>query len=79
MAIPGTGPWESEAQMMAEWHAHVAPLLGKRVRVKLAQQVVQEGVLLGFGDGGDVELRQDDGLVHHCWPLLAVEEAPPVA
>jgi hypothetical protein len=50
-------------------------LLGKRVRVKLDDHVVQEGVLLGFGDGGDVELEGSDGLVYHCWPRLNIEEA----
>jgi hypothetical protein len=65
--------------MLTQWHAHVTSLLGKRVKVKLAAHVVQEGVLLGYGDGGDVELRQDDGMVHHCWPLLEVEEVPPGA
>lgn len=42
-------------------------LLGKRVRVKMddhATQAVAIGQLLGFGDG----------FVHHCWPMLAIEE-----
>lgn len=52
-------------------------LLGKRVRVLLhkdAPYIVTEGILLGFGDGGDLELEGDDGLVYHAWPLLAIEE-----
>jgi|HubBroStandDraft_2_1064218.scaffolds.fasta_scaffold1400396_1 hypothetical protein len=55
------------------FHDHAA-LLGKRVRVKLDDNVVQEGQFLGFGDGGDFELLQDDGFVYHAWPMLSVEE-----
>lgn len=52
----------------------VAALLGKNVRVKLDESVIAEGELLGFGDGGDVQLRDEMGFVHHCWPMLSVEE-----
>jgi hypothetical protein len=50
-------------------------LLGKRVRVRLQNrpQIVSEGTLLGYGDGGDIELEGGDGLVYHCWPALRVE------
>lgn len=51
-------------------------LLGKRVRVTLDEAVVTEGVLLGFGDGGQFEIQEDDGLVYHAWPMLAIEEVP---
>jgi hypothetical protein len=37
------------------------------------EDVVTEGVLLGFGDGGDFEILEDDGLIHYCWPMLKVE------
>jgi hypothetical protein len=47
-------------------------LLGKQVRVKLDEQVIAEGQLLGWGDGGDVELLGDDGFIHHCWPALEI-------
>jgi hypothetical protein len=31
------------------------------------------GVLLGFGEGGDFEiLDEDDGTVHYCWPMLDI-------
>lgn len=53
-----------------------AALLGKRVLVKLDAHLIQEGTLLGFGEGGDFQLRSDDGLIHFCWPGLDVEEAP---
>jgi hypothetical protein len=53
----------------------VHALLGKRVRVKLDEKVVQEGKLLGWGEGGDFEIEQDDGFVYHCWPMLSIEEA----
>lgn len=51
-------------------------LIGKQVRVILQNSplVVSEGKLLGFGDGGDIELEGSDGLVYHAWPMLHVEE-----
>jgi hypothetical protein len=51
-------------------------LLGKRVRVMLGENNVEEGILLGFGDGGDIEIEGDDGLVWHGWPALEVTPAP---
>jgi hypothetical protein len=56
----------------AEWHKTITAFLGQQVEVLLAatDNVVAKGQLLGFGDGGDVEILQDDGLVHHCWPML---------
>ena len=57
-------------------HASRMRQLGKHVRVKLDKNVVQEGTLLGFGEGGDFEIQQDDGFVYHCWPLLAITEVP---
>ena len=53
----------------------VASLLGKNVKVKLDESIVAEGQLLGWGDGGDVQLRDEMGFVHHCWPMLSIEEA----
>lgn len=56
-------------------HHDLVPLFGKRVRVTLARDpelVVQIGILLGYGEGGNVELEGDDGLVYHCWPRLEV-------
>lgn len=57
-----------------EGHHGNAALLGKRVRITLDENVVTEGVLLGFGDGGDFELQQDDGFVYHAWPMLRIEK-----
>ena len=61
-------------------------LLGQQVRVVLDYTdgtvhvgeergipTITEGRLLGFGDGGDFEILEDDGLVHYCWPMLKVE------
>jgi hypothetical protein len=48
-------------------------LLGQRVRIKLDENVIVTGKLLGFGDGGTFEIEEDDGFVHHCWPMLEVE------
>jgi hypothetical protein len=60
----------------SETPADRAALLGKRVRVTLDEAVVVEGRLLGFGDGGNFEIEQDDGFVYHAWPMLAIEEVP---
>lgn len=55
-------------------------LLGKRVKVTLVRPeddtpwTIAVGQLLGFGDGGDFEILQDDGFVHYCWPMLDIEE-----
>lgn len=55
-------------------------MLGKRVKVTLAtapnQPVITTGTLLGFGEGGDFEILEDDGCVHYCWPLLDIELLP---
>jgi len=60
-----------------DWHGRLVPLLGKQVKVTLSEddpQGVSVGQFLGFGDGGDLEILEHDGFVHHCWPLLHVEE-----
>jgi hypothetical protein len=56
---------------------HQRSLLGKRVTVSLSEtgSVIVTGTLLGFGNGGDAEILEDDGLVHYCWPALRMEEA----
>ena len=51
-------------------------LLGKEVRVKLADNVIATGKLVGFGDGGDFEILDEMGFVHYCWPMLDIEEFP---
>jgi len=61
-------------------------LLGQQVRVVMdytdgtthtveeqGLPVITEGTLLGFGDGGDFEILEDDGFVHYCWPMLKIE------
>lgn len=53
-------------------------LLGKQVRVtlsleKAAVATITEGKLIGFGDGGDFEVLEDDGFVHYCWPMLNID------
>ena len=62
--------------------AYARSLLGEQVRVVLGYESVNdeqgiptvcEGQLLGFGDGGDFEILEDDGFVHYCWPMLKVE------
>ena len=52
-------------------------LLGKRVKVTMDPDdpaAITEGTLLGFGDDGSFEIREDDGFVHYCWPMLNIEE-----
>lgn len=51
-------------------------LLGKHVQVTLDENVIVTGQFLGFGDGGDFEILEDDGFVHHCWPLLSITQIP---
>jgi hypothetical protein len=61
-------------------------LLGQQVRVVLGYTdgevsgdeyrglpVITEGQLLGFGQGGDFEILEDDGFVHYCWQMLKIE------
>jgi hypothetical protein len=60
-------------------HGDVAALLGQQVEVVLdtePKQVVVRGQLLGFGDGGNFEILEDDGFVYHCWPLLEIIPRP---
>lgn len=61
-------------------------LFGKRVRVTLdrggypdasSPAVIVEGKFLGHSDGGEFEILMDDGFVHHCWPMLLIEEIGP--
>lgn len=57
----------------------IKTLLGKQVKVTLAEgrtdQVVAEGQLLSFSEGGEAVLRDEMGLLHYCWPMLKIEEA----
>jgi hypothetical protein len=57
-------------------HQRWVALLGKQVRVTLDdhdESAVTNGTLLGFSDSGDVEVLEDDGFIHHCWPGLVIE------
>lgn len=56
-------------------------LLGHHVRVVLVKgneggdpKTITSGTLLGFGDGGDFEILEADGMVHYCWPMLEIEQ-----
>lgn len=78
---PGT-PGVDRPYLIGEYRNEIAnqeglrqlSLLGKRVRVKLDAEVLVIGQLLGFGQGGDFEILEDDGFVHYCWPMLEIEE-----
>lgn len=58
----------------------VRDLLGQRVKAFLTYPdengtaTIAVGTLIGFGQGGDFELLEDDGFVHYCWPLLDIEQ-----
>lgn len=52
-------------------------LLGKQVTVILNHddpKAVSRGQLLGFGEGGNIEILEDDGFIHYCWPMLEIRE-----
>jgi len=56
-------------------------LLGKQVVVELSHEDKDPdrlvlGQFLGFGEGGDFQILCEDGMVHHCWPLLSIREVP---
>src|SRR5262249_44268197 len=72
--VPGPGGERRERDPMSEyctehdqplsWCAHHAlTLLGKRVEVTLDEGVVITGKLLGFGEGGNFEIEEDDGMI----------------
>jgi hypothetical protein len=63
--------WDPE---VTERHQRTVTLLGRKVEVKLDAEVLVRGIFLGFGEGGDAEILEDDGFVHYCWPMLAVVE-----
>lgn len=52
----------------------IKKFLGKQVTAKLNDGLVTQGQLLGFGEGGDFEILEDDGFIHYCWPMLKIEE-----
>lgn len=62
---------------MCEPGDYARSLLGQQVRLVIeddhGMSNVVEGQLLGFGEGGDFEILEDDGLLHYGWPLLRVE------
>ena len=64
---------DGERARQARISARERRMLGKRVRVHLDGSTVSTGRLLGFGQGGDFEIEEDDGMVHYCWPALSME------
>lgn len=72
--IPKSGPSEPDD--------YARSLLGQQVKVVLGWEpcndeqgipTITQGKLLGFGQGGDFEILEDDGFVHYCWPMLKIE------
>lgn len=64
-------------------HAKNVAMLGKQVKVTLdhggypntdTPALIVEGTLIGFGDEGTLEILQEDGFIHYCWPRLEMEE-----
>ncbi len=37
------------------------------------KDLIISGQLLGFGEGGNFEILEDDGMIYHCWPALQIE------
>lgn len=55
----------------------IQSLLGKHVRVVVSYndpEVVVEGKLLSFDEGGGFVVLDEMGFKHYCWPLLEIEE-----
>lgn len=52
----------------------IRALLGKQVRVTLDKDVVTDGKLLSFDEGGGFVLLDDMGFKHYCWPMLEIHE-----
>lgn len=57
----------------------IRSFLGQRVRISYSQdngqfREVSVGTFIGFSEGGDFEILEDDGFVHFCWPLLHIEK-----
>lgn len=54
-------------------------LLGEEVVVTLSSdkkpKSVAYGTLLSFGDSGEIVLKDDEGFLHYCWPLLEIRRA----
>lgn len=68
-------PYCAEHDQPLEWCAHYfITLLGRRVTVTMDDpgKVVITGKFLGFGQGGNFEIEEDDGMIHYCWPALRV-------
>lgn len=61
---------------MTNWKDEHLKFLGKQVIVTLNNDgpVITRGKLLGFSDGGEFEILEEDGFVHYCWPMLHVQE-----
>lgn len=62
-----------------EWLDRLIPLLGKEVVATLGidskgKPEISRGKFLGFSDGGEFQILENDGFVKHCWPLLDVSE-----
>lgn len=53
------------------------PLLGHRVRVRLddAGEHWLQGELMKITESGDVDIREESGLMVYAWPALEVVEA----
>lgn len=54
-------------------HGH---LIGKCVLAGIDQHTVVIGTLLSIGDAGTLVIKDDEGEIHHCWPMLEIQECP---
>lgn len=59
-----------------DFHETCKALLGHKVRVTISDTplVQHVGVLHGFTDDGEVDVREETGAMVYAWPLLRIEE-----
>jgi hypothetical protein len=60
-----------------DFHETCRSLLGKKVRATISDEpLVQHiGILHGFTDDGEVDIREvETGIMQYAWPLLEIEQ-----
>jgi hypothetical protein len=71
-----THGWDDRiAHAQAGPHREHARLLGHRVKVTIADQVLVTGRFLAYGEFGEFLIQDDEMDVIRCWPLLTIEAA----
>jgi hypothetical protein len=59
-----------------DFHETCKSLLGHKVRVTISDEplVQHVGILHGFTEDGEVDIREESGVIQFAWPLLEIEE-----